>query len=164
MEDRRKDLITAAILLVLAIILTLIIHLTKINGVILSPMHLPILLAGFILGPIYGLIIGILAPIINGLLKIIPTFPITWAIVVESGLYGLISGLFYEKFGMKVMPALVGSIVLGKIGGGAVLHFLDKSIKTTTFIAFPGIIVQLILVPTIFKIYKEKTKTIINLE
>src|SRR5699024_1909333 len=163
MEDKNKNIIIAAILLILAIILTLIVHFTKINGAALSPMHLPVLLSGFILGPSYGLIIGILAPLINSLIKIIPAFPMTWAIIVELGLCGFISGLFYKRYGMKVIHALVGSIILGKIGGCLIIHVLSKPIKTMNFIAIPGIIIQLILVPIIIKIYKEKTKTIIKL-
>ena len=164
MELKRKDLITAIILLALAIILTLAIHFTKFNEATFSPMHLPVLLAGFILGPGYGLVIGLLSPIINSLLKIIPTFPIAWAIVVELGLYGVMSGLLYKKSGMKIIPALIVSMIIGKIGGALILQVLGEHIKIITFVAIPDIIIQLVLVPLIIKIYEKKTRTIIGLE
>ncbi|HLR34151.1 MAG TPA: ECF transporter S component [Tissierellales bacterium] len=165
MELKKKDLITSAIFLALAIIFTLGIHFTKFNGAIFSPMHLPVLLCGFILGPGYGFIIGILSPIINSLLKVIPTFPVAWSIVVEVGLYGLMSGLLYKKSGMKIIPALIGSMIIGKLGGALILSkALGKSIKIITFLAIPGIIIQLVLVPLIIKIYEKKTRTIIALE
>ena len=47
-------------------------HLAGGMGVVFLPMHLPVLLAGFFLGPRFGLLVGIITPLLSSLLTGMP--------------------------------------------------------------------------------------------
>lgn len=167
MKFKTKDLVIAAVLLALAIVLPTIVHLIGIKGSILSPMHLPVLLAGFLLGPALGFIVGIVSPILNTIISGMPQVPFLWIMIVELGLYGLMTGIFYRKAGMKLMPSLIISMILGRIGGALMVWILGMLmgikytpalfLKGATITALPGIVIQLIFVPLLVKVY-EKNK------
>lgn len=173
MKYRTKDLVMAAILLAIGIALPMAFHISGINGAIFSPMHLPVLLSGLILGPSLGLIVGILAPILNSLITGMPQVPFLWIMVVELGLYGLISGLLYKKTGMKLMPSLIFSMIIGRIGGALSIILLSSAfglklpspmlfLKGATITAIPGIIIQILLIPVLVKFYSNKNRSILN--
>lgn len=167
MKFRTKDIVTAAILLAIAIVLPMAFHLTGVNGTILSPMHIPVLLAGLLLGPSLGLIVGILSPILNSMITGMPQVPFLWVMVVELGLYGLITGLLYKKSGMKLMPSLIISMILGRLGGALSILLFTKTfgfklpspsifLKGATITALPGIIIQIVLIPILVNIYEKR--------
>lgn len=169
MKIKTKDLVTAAVLLAIAIVLPSIFHLTGINGSIFSPMHIPVLLSGFILGPYLGAIIGILSPILNSMITGMPAIPFLWVMVVELFLYGLISGLLYKKSKMNIMASLIISMIIGRVGGALSILLLTNIfgfklpaptmfLKGATITAIPGIIIQLIIIPTIVTIYEKNSR------
>lgn len=135
-------------------------------GSILSPMHIPIILCGFICGYKYGLLVGIICPLLRCVLFGMPQFyPTAISMSVELGLYGLSSGLLYKKFKNCKLPfiaiiyiTLVSSQIIGRLGWGLVrfiLGTIDKSnvftfktfIEGAFIIAWPGIVIQLIIIP-----------------
>ena len=64
----------AAIFLVFGWILPLVTGRIPEIGNMLCPMHIPVMLCGFILGPWYGLIIGFITPLTRGFIFGMPTF------------------------------------------------------------------------------------------
>lgn len=173
MKYKTKDLVMAAVLLAIGIVLPMAFHMSGIKGSIFSPMHLPVLLAGLILGPSLGLVVGILAPILNSLIIGMPQIPFLWIMVVELGFYGVISGLLYKKIGMKLMPSLIFSMIIGRIGGalsimlftlvfGLKLPSPMLFLKGATITAIPGIIIQILLIPILVKFYSNKNRSILG--
>ncbi|MCF6459500.1 ECF transporter S component [Clostridium sp. Cult3] len=171
MRFRTKDLVTAAVLLALGIILPTIIHMSGINGAIFLPMHIPVLIAGLTVGPALGFTVGIISPIINHMLTGMPPVPIFWIMIVELGLYGLISGFLYRKIKMTLCPSLIISMIIGRLGGALMVLLLGKGfglpmppmdiyIKGITLTALPGIIIQLIFIPMIVRAYEKDRDTI----
>lgn len=171
MRFRTKDLVTASVLLALGIILPLILHMTGINGAIFLPMHIPVLIAGLIVGSPLGLVIGILSPIINHLLTGMPPVPILWIMLVELPLYGLASGFLYRKVKMTLLPSLIVSMILGRLGAAIMVLILGKGlgfpippiglyVKGITLTALPGIAIQIILIPAIVKAYEKNKDSI----
>ncbi|MFR7881140.1 MAG: ECF transporter S component [Christensenellales bacterium] len=61
-----KKMALAAIFLVFGWILPLVTGRIPEIGNMLCPMHIPVMLCGFILGPWYGLIIGFITPLTRG--------------------------------------------------------------------------------------------------
>ena len=57
------------------------------------PMHIPVILAGFIGGPAVGVIAGILSPLASFAISGMPTAALLPFMVIELGVYGLVSGL-----------------------------------------------------------------------
>ncbi|NBI07257.1 ECF transporter S component [Senegalia massiliensis] len=132
-------------------------------GVNLLPMHIPVLLAGFIVRWKYGLLVGIITPLLrSALVGMPPLFPVAIAMAFELGIYGLVTGLLYsmlKKSKISVFISLIVAMISGRIVWGIVSYFLfflnNTSFTINMFItgAFAnsiiGIIIQLILVPII---------------
>lgn len=88
---------------------------------ILSPMHLPVYLAGLIAGPFYGLVVGVSAPLLNFLFFGRPLFVSMVPMLFELGGYGFFAGLFEAILPKKkpfVYLSLSLSMVLGRCMGG----------------------------------------------
>ena len=130
-------------------------------GSMLCPMHIPILLCGFICGPFWGMGVGIAAPLLRSVtLGMPPLFPTAVCMAFELATYGAISGLLHRRLPQRkiftycslIIAMLAGRIVwgaamftcLGISGGGFTLAaFLAGAITN----AIPGIILQIVLIP-----------------
>lgn len=138
-------------------------------GKMLLPMHLSVFVAGVFLGKYYGLVIGFLTPLLNSLFGM-PMFPMNFIMAFELAAYGFFAGLFtslkiftaIKLFGkeLRMILGLLLSMIAGRIIYGIALYVaihlfgLEKlpkplSIVAATASGIPGIILQLILVPTI---------------
>lgn len=166
MKKTTKQLTYSALFLALAFILPFFTGQIPAIGSMLSPMHLPVMLCGFICGGPWGLAVGFIAPILRSLLFTMPPmFPTAIAMSFELAAYGLFCGIFYGilKHKLAKTPALyvslVGAMLCGRIVWGCA-QFLLLAAKgdSFTFAAFmagaflnavPAIVSQLILVPAI---------------
>lgn len=151
-------LVIAALCLALAMLLPRITAGNQMLGSMLLPMHIPVLLCGFICGPLYGCLCGAAAPILCAFLfGAPPIFPTAVAMMAELAAYGVISALLFKK--TNVFISLIGAMIGGRIINGlANLILLSLSGRSYTFEVFiagaflnawPGIIIQLILIPVI---------------
>lgn len=132
-------------------------------GNMLLPMHLPVMLCGVICGWRYGGAIGIVLPLFRSLLFSKPAFfPNAVAMAVELCAYGVAIGIVYlyvKNIKGGIYISLVSSMLIGRVIWGAVsafLYYLNGTVFTLEIFftrafleAVPGIIVQLILIPTI---------------
>lgn len=124
-------------------------------------MHIPVLLAGFLVGPYAGLVVGLLAP---GLSFLLTGMPPTYAVPLmslELPLYGLIAGICYVKLRLNVYLALIIAMLAGRVMFGVGLLILGLFMKlpysAATYFStggavatgLPGILLQLILIPII---------------
>ena len=158
-----RNLTVAAMLLALCFVLPLITgHVPKV-GNMLSPMHIPVLLCGFVCGWQYGLVLGFLAPLLRSLLVgMPPMFPNAVAMAFELAAYGALTGVFYRLLPKKIpyiYLSLVLSMLLGRVVWGAARWTLAGVAQTEfPFSAFlsgafttaaPGIVLHLLLIPPI---------------
>jgi riboflavin transporter FmnP len=132
-------------------------------GSVLSPMHIPVLICGFICGGPYGLVVGFLAPIIRYFLfGMPPIFPVGIAMAFELAAYGLASGILYRSLPRKnrfIYVSLVGAMLIGRIVWGisrflmAIWFGVDFSFALFlggAFItALPGILLHILIIPPI---------------
>ena len=85
-------------------------------GNMLLPMHIPILLCGFICGWKYGLITGFITPLLrSAMFTMPPMFPAAIAMAFELAAYGALTGLLYKvlpKGGKNVFLSLILSLSL----------------------------------------------------
>ena len=165
---KTKKLVYSALLIALGIIFPYITHITNIPGNIFLPMHIPVLIAGFIVGPSYGGIIGLLLPILNHILSGMPPVPILYSMTLELLTYGLITGFLYLKT-KKIIPSLVIAMISGRIVSGLTSYILFTFLGLGQFsmkfwitgsvvTALPGIVIQLILIPILVNILVKKNK------
>ncbi len=130
-------------------------------GAMLCPMHIPVLLCGFLCGGPMGLLVGFIAPLLrSAMFGMPPLFPEAFCMAFELAVYGAAAGFFYSllpKRKAAVLGALVCAMVLGRLVWGAamVLCVGMGSFGWATFLsgavlsAVPGIVLQLVLVPVI---------------
>lgn len=131
------------------------------TGSMLLPMHIPVLLAGFLVGPASGLVVGLLAPVVANM---IPGVPLPYAmslLMLELSLYGLVAGLAYNRLRLNIVIALVIALVVGRLMFGLGLVILGLFTELPYDIAayfsaggpvvesLPGIVIQLFLIPVV---------------
>ena len=145
-------------------------------GSMLLPMHIPVLLCGFICGWKWGLGVGFIAPISRSLTLGMPLlFPNATCMAFELAAYGMIAGLMHMLLPKKkayIYASLLISMVVGRIVWGiAMVVCLGIKGGTFTFAAFtagaltnaiPGIIIQLVLVPILVMVIENNKRLKLN--
>jgi thiamine transporter ThiT len=172
-QTNTRKMILAALFMALGFILPFFTGQIPAIGNKLLPMHLPILLCGFICGWQYGLAIGFITPLLRSLLLgMPPLFPIATAMAFELATYGLLAGLLYQMLNKKPLNIYI-TLILSMIGGRIVWGIVSAilfGIAGTPFSAqifigaalinaVPGIIIQLILVPIIIMAFNKEHTT-----
>ena len=159
MNNTRK-LVLTAMFIAIGVVLPQAFHMIPNAGSIILPMHIPVLVSGFVLGPLYGLICGILTPALSHLIFGMPPAPVLPSMLCELACYGLMSGLLYrilkiENDLLKIYVVLILSMLCGRIFYGILNALIFRagsySFAAWTSAAFvtalPGIVIQLILIP-----------------
>ena len=81
-------------------------------GAALLPMHIPVILAGFIGGPCAGFIAGIISPLASFAISSMPVAILLPFMAIELGVYGLTAGLLSKvklnSFAKLVVVQLAG--------------------------------------------------------
>lgn len=168
MMNKTKKLTITAMCLALGVILPQAFHMIPNAGNIFLPMHIPVLICGFICGPFYGLTVGIITPCLSHIIFSMPPAMMLGQMIVELGVYGLCTGLLNQIITinnelLKYYLVLIISMVVGRITYGICNALLFKagnySLSIWLSAAFikglPGIIIQLVLIPTIVKTIKK---------
>lgn len=132
-------------------------------GMALGPMHIPVLLCGFICGWPYGLAVGFIAPLLRfALFGMPPVFPMGLSMAFELAVYGLLAGLLYSRLPKKIpyiYVTLIAAMLCGRLVWGVASYlFFSLAGKQFSFAMFlggaftaavPGIILHIILIPLI---------------
>ena len=99
---RVRRLIYAALYLAIALVLPFVTGQIPQIGEALCPMHIPVLLCGFVCGWPYGLAVGLVAPLLRSALFGMPRlFPTAVAMTPELAVYGALAGLCYRLLPKK---------------------------------------------------------------
>lgn len=156
-----KKLILAALFLAMAMVLPFLTGQIPEVGAMLCPMHIPALLCGFFCGWPWGLMVGIVAPLLRSVtFGMPPMFPVAICMAFELATYGAVSGALYQKLPKKkssIYVALLVAMVVGRLVWGAA-QFVCMGLDPAAFgfaafwagaitSAIPGIIVQIVLIP-----------------
>lgn len=161
--NRLRKMILSALFLALAFILPFVTGQIPEIGSMLCPMHLPVLLCGFVCGAPWGLAVGFIAPLLRSItLGMPPLFPTAICMAFELAAYGLLTGLFYRALPKKramIYVSLLLAMLLGRLVWGAAMFVCmglnGGAFTLATFLAgavtnaIPGIILQIVLVPVI---------------
>ena len=166
-EQKFKNLAYFAVLLALAVVLPYAVHIAVAQGgKVLLPMHIPVQLAGFLISPLAGLLIGLIAPPLNFLLGGMPPFPVFIPMMFELGAMGFLCGLLGKK--MNPLWALLIAIFISKFFlafgwwfltvVGVKIPIYKSAILGASFMAvvtgFPGIALQILIVPSLVLILR----------
>ena len=130
----------------------------KAPGVAFSPMHLPVILVGFLAGPYAGALSGLLGPVAAHYMSGMPNAVQLPFMMVELMGYGLSAGLLrYIRLPLvaKTLVALIAGRVFRMIACIIAFYLLGNekmlpfSIWTSIPRVLPGIVLQLVLIPLI---------------
>ena len=169
-----KKLTLSALFIAIGLILPMFTGEIPQIGNMLLPMHIPVLLCGLICGWQYGLAVGLILPPLSSMLfGMPPMFPTAAAMAFELVSYGCIIGLLYAHSRWRCMISLYRSMIVAMIAGRAVwgivtaalLGISGGSFTWQAFIAgaflnaVPGIILQLVLIPSIM-VALDRTKLV----
>lgn len=159
---RSKQLVFAGLCAAIGVALPLAFHTIPNAGSIFLPMHIPVLICGFLCGPAYGLLCGIVTPIVSSLATGMPPAAILPGMVCELATYGLMTGLLFRLLrgrarGARIYLTLIGAMLCGRLVSGALNALIFRAGKyslqvwlTASFVtALPGIILQLALIPVL---------------
>lgn len=156
-----RNLVLAGLFVALGLVLPSLTGRIPALGQRVLPMHIPVLIAGFVCGWPYGLVVGFITPLLASIINgMPPMFPVAISMAFELGTYGLLTGLFYKLLPKKPLYTYL-ALILAMLGGRVVLGLanvvlLGMNGKPYTFEMFMagafinaifGIIIQIIIIP-----------------
>lgn len=169
-DNKLLNLVLSAMFLALALVLPFLTGQIKEIGNMLLPMHIPVMLCGLVCGWQYGLIIGFIAPLMRSALFGMPVmFPSAVSMAFELATYGLVIGLIFAKSKWHCIKSLYKSLLASMLCGRVVWCIVQtillsvqgsavtfKMLFTASVVnAIPGIILQLILIPSAMLLLKK---------
>lgn len=162
-----KRMVLTAMMIAVGIALPMVFHIVPMGagGRVLLPMHIPILVAGLLVGPFYGFFAGLVTPLLSSMTTGMPHAGMAlYRMMVELSVYGAVAGfamryiktrhLLVDLYICLVLAMLLGRVAAGAVqallffgGGDAFVIGLWVAGYFTTSI--PGIALQLMFVPSI---------------
>ena len=161
MHKKTHSLILSGVFIALGLVLPMAFHMIGGAGPIFLPMHIPVLIGGFFLSPLLALSVGVLTPLLSGLLTgMPPMFPMMPIMMLELGIYGLTISVVKNNVTKNPYIALLASMILGRVAAGFMVFVLSTFfaaklpsafvfITTSVTTGIPGIIIQLIFIPIV---------------
>ena len=156
-----KRMTLTALCIALCVVVPMAFHVIPNAGAVMLPIHLPVLLCGLVCGWQYGLLCGILGPLVSSVLTGMPPAAMLPGMMVECGMYGCVGGLMMEYIHTGSLYAdlyisLPVAMLMGRVISGIVKALiLTPGLSFTAWVtasfvtAFPGIMIQLIFLPTL---------------
>ena len=163
MISKINRLVYASLFLALALVLPFLTGQIPQIGAMLTPMHFPVLLCGFLCGWQWGIAVGFAAPLLRSVLFGMPVmYPMAVCMALELATYAAVAGMLYRVFPKKrrfLYVSLIISMILGRLVWG-LARFLCAGLDISTFglsafwtgavaMSVPGILLQLLIVPAL---------------
>lgn len=134
-------------------------------GMVFLPIQLPVLIAGLLLGPYYGGMVGFLVTVLSSLLTGMPPIPKVYFMIFELTAYGAVIGLLKKRF--SIFISLLGAMAAGRILYGITLMLGVQLFQIQAPFAngaafwggiitgIPGMAIQLLIVPLLYAALKK---------
>jgi uncharacterized membrane protein len=157
-QSHARFIAKTSLFLALGILLPIAFHAFGIAGRVFLPMHFPPLLAGLLVGPASGLLVGLLSPGLSHVLTGMPPAYAVWLMTLELLTYGLIAGILYRRLKWNMVITLITAMIAGRLLFGAGLFVLSQFMAMPYTVSgyfsaavlaagLPGVALQLILIP-----------------
>lgn len=158
-----NQLVYASLFLTLALVLPFLTGQIPQIGTMLTPMHFPVLLCGYLCGWQWGTLVGFLAPLLRSVLFGMPVmYPMAVCMAFELAAYAAVAGGLYRVFPKKVCflyASLIPAMTAGRLIWG-LARFLCAGLDVNAFglpafwagavvMSVPGILLQLLIVPVL---------------
>ncbi len=166
MKNNTIKIVLSALFLTLCYVLPFLTGQLSAFGNMLCPMHLPVLLCGFLCGWKWGLAVGFTAPLLRSFTLGAPVlFPTAICMALELAAYGFTAGFLCKRLPPKkayIYPALLGAMLVGRVVWGTAMFSMLGGFTFKAFLAgaftqaIPGIVLQIILIPPIVMLTERK--------
>ena len=156
-----KSIVFTAVCAALCIVVPMAFHSIPNAGVVFLPMHIPVLLCGLLCGWPYGLLCGLIGPMLSSITTGMPPAAMLPSMMAECATYGLVTGLMMRFVRTRSAVAdlyisLICAMLLGRVVSGFAKALIFSPgtapfawVTTSLVSGIPGIIIQLVLMPTI---------------
>jgi len=162
-----QSLILGGLFLALALILPIFFHAFGLGSAAL-PMFYPIIVCAFLVEFPVSLTVGLLAPLTSSFLTGMPPLfpPIALVMMVEAFVLTSIPALLYQKHKMKVVPALVITILAERMVLLVMVVLLARWLSlpegvlgfASVIHGMPGIVIILLVIPPLVKSLEKKIR------
>ncbi len=156
-----RSIVFTAVCAALCIVVPMAFHSIPNAGTVFLPMHIPVLLCGLMCPWPYGLLCGLIGPLLSSLTTGMPPAAMLPSMMVECGVYGLVSSLGMRFVRTRSAVAdlyisMVNAMILGRVVAGLAKSLIFAPgtapfawVTTSLVASIPGILIQLVLMPTI---------------
>ena len=155
-----RQITLTALFITLGVVFPIVFHQVALSGRIFLPMHIPIFLAGIFVGPLGGLVVGLVCPTLSFFLTGMPPPYAVPLMSMELPIYGVSIGILIRWIRLPILSLLI-SMLLGRLAFGLGLfvlgqflslpYGLEAFIKVSVIAGLPGIAIQLILIPLLME-------------
>ena len=165
-----RTLTLSAMFLAMALLLPFLTGQIPQIGSLISPMHIPAFLCGMTCGPVWGLVVGAVSPLLRSLIFTMPPMAMAPMMAAELAAYGAVSGLLtrilpkrnlwlYANLAVsmiagRILYTIVKIAVMGLGEAAPLVIFLDTFTGT-----WVGIIVHFIVIPPLVILIRKLEKT-----
>ena len=157
-----RKAVISAFCIALCVVLPMAFHMVQDAGKVFCPMHIPVLLCGLICGWPFGVLCGLVGPLLSSLITGMPLMSLLPSMMLELAVYGAVTGILMRVVHTKsnyanLYISLICAMLSGRVVSGiakalifsAGTYSFDAWITTSFVTALPGIIIQLAIVPAI---------------
>ena len=156
-----RSIVFTAVCAALCIVVPMAFHSIPNAGTVFLPMHIPVLLCGLVCGWPYGLLCGLIGPLLSSVTTGMPPMAMLPSMMVECATYGLVTGLMMGFVRTRSATAdlyisLITAMLLGRVVSGLAKALIFSPgtapfawVTTSLVAGIPGILIQLVLMPTV---------------
>jgi len=160
---KARELALAGMLGALGLLLPIGFHMLGWGGKVFLPMHLPVLVAGFLLSPGTAAAVAVVTPLLSSVLTGMPPLapPVALLMVIELAVKATAASVLYRRWRLPmwfVLPLVLvlDLVVLAAAAAVAADFFVIAAAPTTYVLAtaalsWPGMLLQLIALPLAVK-------------
>lgn len=157
MKINTQQITLMALFIALCILVPFLFHLVGLGKMFL-PMFLPILLAGFIISHPNAVLVGFMGPWVSALATgMPPLFPTALSMSVEGLVTAGLASYLFQKRRISIWISLVVAVIAQRVARIFMLLLIlplfglpARALSLADFIySFPGVILQLIVIPII---------------
>lgn len=163
-RDRRllRNMTAAGLCLALCMLMPFLAGQIPAVGRAISPMHIPVFLAGFLCGPLWAMAVGGTAPLLRHFWLQMPPLITAVAMTFELAAYGFVSGALYRRLPRRrssIYIALIAAMAAGRVVWGVAMVVIsgvsaevftwDIFLSNAVITALPGIVVHITVIPVL---------------
>lgn len=162
-----REITASGLFTAIGVLLPVIFHALGLGSAFL-PMHIPALMAGFVLSVPYAAAVGAATPLLSSLMTgMPPAFPVMPYMVFELAAYASVVSALRRKFKLNPYLSLIVSMAAGRAVSGIAVWILTVVfgaqlpgplvfVSGAVVTGLPGIILQLVVIPPLIMILNKK--------